>query len=242
MSFLNVFNIMAVPDPELRRALNYLAQIGSGSVISAFTKAADPDGKDKAEWADGIAMMVQMAAEEEVRRLRERFDELERQLIEALQENEERLREAREELQEFEASVLTITVPDGTVRKVYRDGDRVRFEDGTFPDPALIDADQVSDNEQQWAQREAARDTVDDLERRGETLRDRLDRVQGAAERLDEGPISQDELEELRALAADASAIVTEAPHSNETEPAGPPDGGDPVNSFVSAPAPGSAR
>ena len=121
------FNIVGTPSEELKRHLLYLATIDSGSILSGYatTDGLRPgtEGKD-ADETDAFmsfAHMV-MASQERIDALNDRLDKLEQASYAALIEIEEQLELAREELKNIREKAHKVTLPDGTVINVYRDG------------------------------------------------------------------------------------------------------------------------
>lgn len=191
------FNLTSAPSEALRRKLLYLATTGSGSLASGFKKASDtdPDGQED-PGGQFVAMMMQMATADEMRRFRERLELVDEASTAALLENDEKLREAEEELERIRARALEVTLPNGRKVRVYRDGDIVRDEGGNLIDfmkPADLPAGAPDLSEFKAAASLNARLRAE----RKQILayRDRLDATQ---DRLDQGPVSLNDFDTLK--------------------------------------------
>ena len=215
---VNVFNLTATPSEELKRHLAYLAAIGSGSVVSAFMRAVSPDAEARAEWADQIAMMMmQMATEEQIRQFHERLDELEARRLRLLERIDEELERARTERQQLYDEAVEIVFPDGTVRKVFRDGDQVRDEDGNLVSPDIISAEEASNNPKQWSEKLAKDEFLETLEAQRERVDAGLgDQIQDSRAQADAGKYSagdlNDKITEFENLLAAEERLFEAAP------------------------------
>ncbi len=132
------FNIVGAPSEELKRHLLYLATIDSDAVHSGYKSPnsvhADAESRN-AEQADAFLSFAQlvMANQTRIDVLSDELNRLDDASYQALIETEERLERAREELERIRAQAYEITLPDGTVVKVYRDSDAVRGDTGSSP-------------------------------------------------------------------------------------------------------------
>jgi hypothetical protein len=94
----DIFNLNATPNPELRRRLDYLAQIGSGAVLTPYTGTnGSPSAIRRMASTDGASDMMRFLAqqqrEEQIRQINQRLDDLDRRTDEALRSADERLAE-----------------------------------------------------------------------------------------------------------------------------------------------------
>lgn len=165
--------------------------------------------KNKDEGADEFAefVLLALASQQDIARLRFKIDQLDRASLEALRETEGKLVEARDDLKHIQDNAYQL--PDG--RKVYRteDGNAVYDDGGNQLNPTDITPDDISEESPTWEQRRAAGETIENLAQEQEsieTYRERLDRTR---KRLNGDNITQDELDELdKELENDMPAAV----------------------------------
>ena len=196
---VNEFNLTGALSPEMARKLLYLAAIGSESLASGFRKASGvhPDGgADPAEQI--VTMMMRMATEEQVRQFHERLDELEARRLRLLERIDEELEKARAERQRLYDEAVEVVFPDGTVHKLFRDGDRVRDEYGNFVSPDIISAEEAANDPRQWSENLASNDLVERLEAQRERVDGLGDQIQGARAQADAGTYSADDLDDRK--------------------------------------------
>jgi hypothetical protein len=120
--------------------LEILAITGNSPVSNAFTQEADRlgltlKGRERKERGEQLKFAAALLAiRQQALEFQSKLDLLEHATMEALRENEEHMREAREELRRIREGAYEITMPDGKVEKVYRDGDKVRTDSGAEVD------------------------------------------------------------------------------------------------------------
>lgn len=184
------FNLVGAPSEQLRRRLLYLAETGNDSVANAMRKSEEVSGnagKRDADLARQVLSSAQAEAERATREFNNRLDELEQANIEALHENDLATRAAERALEEMLRSAKRITMPDGTVQMLLRDGDQVRFQDGSIVDPDVVSADQVSDNPDQWRDVSGQINTIDTLHAKREDLLNFGERIDAARDKAGGG-------------------------------------------------------
>ncbi len=205
IAFGKEFNAAGAVSPELQRKLLYLAASGSGSVLSGHTtmKGLSATAGDKADAGNfnDLVNMMQMATarQERIDALNDRLNKLEEKSYEALMQTEEDLRIAREDLQAIRDSAYQITFPDGTVRSVYRDGDKVRTEDGAEVDRSIIKAEDMPADLTDWSTRMSVSNTVRRLDGRLDRIKNVREELGDIRDRTNDNP-SNDDLGELENL------------------------------------------
>jgi hypothetical protein len=216
---VDIFNLNATPSPEEMLLLRNLAE--TGSILSTFTRAADRKAEEEeAEWADQIAMMmIQMATEEQVRQFHERLDDLEARRLRLLEGIDEELEQARAERQRLYDEAVAVVFPDGTVRKVFRDGDQVRDENGDLVDQEIARAEDVSNNPRQWSENVASGDLVRKLEEQRARVDAMGDDMRDAGTQADAGRYSAGDLDDRLTefddlLAAEERSLAADLPHA----------------------------
>lgn len=210
------FKATAVPSQEMLRKLLTLALYGNDSFQSVFTAIADQAGmtargrEEREKRLEHYAMLRQMmmASQERIAEFQRRLDRLDHASYEALIENEENLRKAREELERVREHAYEITMPDGRVAKVYRDGDTVRTDDGRIVSPAVIRPEDIPPSLPDWAQRDAAGQRAEDLATEHESILAYRNRVGIAREASAEGGADKDALDDLEKQVGDIPASV----------------------------------
>lgn len=160
---------------------------------------------------DDMAMLATMeivlASTESVAEFRVQLDEYDAATVEALMENQVALDAVRERIRLMleEAHVLE----DG--RRVFKtkDGTKVYDEYGQEVPPEVIDPDTIADDKPKWEDYKEELDEYGRLAEEREQLLDYQRKLDEARERLDQGEITQDELDTLKAdLAADMPDAV----------------------------------
>lgn len=155
---------------------------------------ARKEREQREEWAYRQAM-----AEIEERRVRfqERLDRLDHASLEALRENEEQMREAKERLRKIQERAYEVTMPDGSVQRVYRDGDKVRTESGAEVGRDVLRAEDIPDSASRWSDYNSGIAAVDDLERKRKAIVDYHKKIGEARDREASGDLSVDEIDKL---------------------------------------------
>jgi hypothetical protein len=250
----NEFNALCNLSPAMMLRLEILAFQGPSPVSNAFTQEAERLGltplgrqrierEDRRKFADRMEALRQRGEE-----FRKTLDLLEQASMEALHENEERLRATRQDLQRIRDRAYEITMPDGTVAKVYRDGDKVRTDDGAEVSRDVVKAEDISERSPSWAERKAFGDVATRIEAEQREILEYRDRLVRARKGL-----SSDDLDEERfnAIQADMtrmpeavsrrlgenSGLVRSAidPAAAVSEPSTFRTGLDPTRSFTAA-------
>lgn len=181
--------------------LEILAFQGFSPVSNAFTEEADrlgltPKGRERKEREERLKFAAAMlASRERVVEFQKQLDHLEQATMEALRENEEQLRNAREELRRIRERAYEITMPDGTVEKVYRDGDKVRTDAGVEVDRNIVRPEDLADKAPSWAERNHAGKRVDALAAENEAIKSYQSALRDARERSGKSELSLDELD-----------------------------------------------
>ncbi len=205
VEFGKEFNAAGAVSPKLQRKLLYLAASGSGSVLSGHTtmKGLTTVAGDKAdaENFNDLVNMMQMATarQERIDALNDRLNKLEEKSYEALMQTEEDLRIAREELQAIRDNAYQITFPDGTVRGVYRDGDKVRTEDGNEVDRSIIKAEDMPVDSSRFDNLTNRFGAVNRLTNRLDRIIEGIEKLDDIRDRINDNP-SNDDLDELKDL------------------------------------------
>jgi hypothetical protein len=183
----------------MRRKLCHLASLGIISGYGNVTPIAGPQSAQARRERDGsLIMQFALASPERIEKFRTKLDRLDRASAQALAENEEKLRKAGTELQRIRERAYEVTMPDGTIRKVYRDGNTVRDDDGNEISPDIIRAEDIPNSFPTWPQREGAEEAAREAERAYREVleyRERLERARKASE----GQPTEQEINDLEA-------------------------------------------
>ena len=115
-------------------------------------------------------------------------------------------------------------MPDGTIAKVYRDGDKVRDEAGHIVNH--VRADEFPDSAPPWAQRHAAGEVVDRLTAERHELQAYQQRLETAGKELSSGELTEDRLKRLDAGLAQMPESVRRHYEASSPGPAQPTSGG----------------
>jgi hypothetical protein len=241
---INEFNATAMPSQEMLRRLMAVALYGNETLHSVFSALADRAGNTERGRAtrekevERIAsfMRTVMATQERIAEFQRKLDMLERASYEALIENEERLAAARDELDRIREQAMEVTMPDGTAAKVYRDGDKVRDDDGTEVSPEIIRPDDISPGRPDWQQRRAIGNEIDDLARQRRDIIEFRERLDQAREKSSGDQIVEEELSVLEKELGDMPEPVTR--HLPSDSPASRQPAFTPPTPGASAPAP----
>lgn len=199
------FRNVATPSQEMLRKLLTMAIYGNESLYTVFAAMADRAGltergreaRQRQEERYAALRQMTMASQERIAEFHRRLERLERETYEAMIEAEEKLREARKELDELRERAYEIVMPDGRKTKVYRDGDKVIEEDGTLVDPDIIGAEDVPENFPTGDQLRSMRSRVEIVEKDYKKKVSDFASVGEARERLGNGEIGAEELQEL---------------------------------------------
>lgn len=189
---MNEFNAFGIVSPELQLRLMALALRDSAAIVSVFTAAADARGltergrqtlERRAEQIAAI-MRIALASQERLAEFQQRLDRLERASYESLLEADERRRVALRQLERLRERAYEVTLPDGRVVKVYRDGNMVRDESGALVSHDTIRAEEIPGSFPTWQERQASVQDADDAQRRYREVieyRERLARARNEA-------------------------------------------------------------
>ena len=201
----NEFNFSAAPSAELKRKLLYLAASGDSAVFSAFSATGGSGGRTpeerrrhEAQEFDDLVHLV-LASRERIEQIGHKLDLLDQASAEALAESEETLRRAREELSQVRERAYEVTMPDGSVAKVYRDGDFVRNDSGVRVDSSIIKADDIPDSFPLWRERQGKEQVARDAARAYDEIAAYRKRLESGRERLESGTLSDREADKLEA-------------------------------------------
>jgi hypothetical protein len=204
----NIFALVATPSPELLRRLLYHAVTGNEFIITPFRPPEGGNGpraqaaREKKEREDRAWVQMVMASQERIARFQDSMKRWDIASEKALDEIREDLRKAKKEWQRMKDEAREITFPDGTRRRVFRDGENVRDEQGTLVSSDIAKAEDVSHDPRQWAITSAFGDEVKRLEVREarvlEFQADRHERMR-ELERKSGGNITSKALDEVEA-------------------------------------------
>lgn len=197
----NIFNASSGLSQALQPKLAILAMNGT-SPVSIFTDIAaaqglTPEAKEKKEREDRRFWRHLEELHQEQQRFMQQLDRLNVAAAEALRENEEKLRNAREKLDDMRERAYKITMPDGTVVSVFRDGDKVRNETGALVSPDVVRAGDLPANAPTWKDWTEGNKVVGDLEREHDSIVKYQQTLEGAQEKAASGDLSADELDAL---------------------------------------------
>jgi hypothetical protein len=210
---LDEFNSVAVPSEGLLRKLAYLAATGNEAVLLPFTLTggakAEAERQRKEREFENFARMV-LASRERVEEFTKKLELLDQASAEALVESEEKLRKAKDDLQRLRERAYELTTPDGGAMKVYRDGRMVRDDDGAQVDPLLIKPEDIPESAPTWGDIQDKEATLRDAERQRREISEYRERLEKTRKRLDEGAVSEAELDKLNKDAERMPALVRE--------------------------------
>jgi len=197
------FNLSATPSEEMKRKLLYYALTGNESIATPYTMAeggltrAESQRRKDRDFEDFVRFA--MASRERVERFQAELTKLEEKRVALLARTEAELRESQERLQQLRAAATEIDFPDGTRRKIFRDGAIVRDEGGAVVSPDIIKAEGVSNNPEQWSDFSKAKDYTDKLAERRDRLNQIGERLKEAGQQADDGKISDKDMDEFKA-------------------------------------------
>lgn len=199
---LNVFNLYASRSPEASRLLAHLEVTGSEVVITQNPRINGETKQEKQRREDRefyATISHAIASRERIEEFQEKLDRYDEAATAALLENEEKLRVARKELQHVRDRAYELTRPDGSITKVYRDGEIVRDDDGAEVEAALIRPADIPATAPTWQMRREVGGKLDDLVRRNEEIREYREGVERARKISESGRMTEKELEEYSA-------------------------------------------
>lgn len=179
---------------------------------------------DTADETGVVAVVAVLATHDQITEFTGQLDEMNAALVEALTENSEALRQARARLEGILGRAHRL--PDG--RAVFRteDGLRVVAESGEDVTD-IVAPDEIDPGTPTWEDYATARDEDAALEAEREALLDYQERVDEARERVADGDMTADDLEDLQTQLEEDMPEAVRArladPDLTETpEPAGP--------------------
>lgn len=199
-AYTDEFNLNA-SSAEVRRRQLYHAVTGNESVFTAFaaanTQKLEVERRRKDENLQSLARMV-LASREQIASFRSDLVKFDEQRIELLAKTEQELLEIRGKLKRIRDSAPEMTMPDGSRRKIFRDGDQVRDESGGVISTELVDARTVSSNRQNWNEFTdlVRRDSV--VTARREDLLKLGDDISRADKLATDGKMSPEEMDKFR--------------------------------------------
>lgn len=180
----------------------YFATSGSEVVATPFTAIINgetPREKQRREDREFYERLAgALASREQIETFTKELDRLDAASTAALLENEEKLRIARKELQQIRERAYELTRPDGTVTKVYRDGEIVRDDDGSEVNSTLIKPQDIPDSLPTWEQRKTAGAAVVEAEKEYKAVVEYRERLEKLHSRLDKGNVTDKELGEMK--------------------------------------------
>jgi hypothetical protein len=201
----NEFNALSLISPAGQLRLMILAESGNSPVANAFTQEADrlgltPRGRERKEREETRRFAEQMQAlREQAARFEKRLDLLEQASAEAFLRNEEERRIAQEELKRIQDRAYEITMPDGRVVKVYRDGNLVRDEDGGIVSREIVGAEDIGTTHPTWSERNEADRHLRELEAERDRILNYRKELETARTKTNGGDLTLQELETLEA-------------------------------------------
>jgi hypothetical protein len=198
----SIFNASSGLSQAMQLKLAILAMTGA-SPVSTFVdvvaaQGLTPEAKEKKEREERQFWRHLEELHEQQQQFMQQLDRLNVAAAEALRENEEKLRDAREKLDEIRERAYKITMPDGTVVAVYRDGDKVRTDAGELVSPDIIRAQDLPAKAPTWEERMASGKAVDDLQREHDAIVKYQQTLDDAEKNAASGDLSADELAALK--------------------------------------------
>lgn len=172
---------------------------------------------DRLETSDALQLLI-YASPIAVSEFEQRLDLYERATIEALMENQEALDESSDRLDALLGEAYEL--PDG--RRVFKteNGLRVFDENGTELSAEELDPDLIEAHRPRWETFKAEKDAHDALTEERQELLDYQEKLDDARERLDQGGLTESDLDELEALLEDdvPEAVTRRLPASEAAE------------------------
>lgn len=196
--------------PAMKEKLLAMALNGD-SIVNPLGAPYDQDDRtpqgrarrEREEQESRVYEMVMAQLEERRIEFQRELDRLDHASFEALRENEDQLRKAREDLRRIQERAYEITMPDGTVARVYRDGDKVRTETGAAVDPNIVRPEDIGSGFSTWQERVGAQKGVSDLEARREAIQAYRTKLGEAREKHASDGLTVEELDALKASRPD---------------------------------------
>lgn len=210
----NEFNALCLLSPAQMLRLEILAFQGFSPVSNAFTQEADrlglsPQGRERKEREERIKFATAMlASRQQVAEFQKYLDRLQEASARAVGETGEKARIASAELQRIRDAAFEAQFPDGTRRKVYRDGATVRDDAGGIVSSDVVRAADIPEGFSTWEQRKQGERSSREADREHIEAIEFHDRVVRTKERLRDGGLTADELQELQAGVGDMPASV----------------------------------
>lgn len=197
---LDEFNAYASVPEELARRLMYHIMSGSSAILAAQLGAPATERREAEERKKQDERRFAAASEEQRRKVQDEISRLDEASYGAFVKNEEQLKVARKRLEELRSEAREVAFPDGSWRKVYRDGEVVRDDDGAVVAAELARPEEVSARRSQWSERKAAGEAVDLLESEQKQLLDHREDIARVQERLDGGDSLEEDQAAMEAL------------------------------------------
>lgn len=201
----NIFNAIAFPSAEMWRRLAYHEAIENDSIGAIagriiqkreVRESAERRGRD-------VADMMVLASRERIEKFQEKLRLLEQASQEALFENEVRLNEAQRRLEDIRNRAYEITMPNGQIAKVYRDGDDVRDDDGAVVSREWVRAADIPDAFPTWPQRKQFGETFESLKQERREIMEYQRHLERTGQAIERDGVTEEEIEKLEAGVAD---------------------------------------
>jgi hypothetical protein len=177
--------------------------LNGDSIVNPFSDLLDaagltPEARTRKEREEEEHFRETMAQLEE-RRLEFQceLDCMDHACEEALRENEEHLHSAREDLKKIQDNAYQIHMPDGSIARVYRDGDKVRTESGKELGAGIVRAEDLGRARPTWQERVQAADRIDDLLAKREAIQKYRDEVQETERKGQSSGLSARDIDDL---------------------------------------------
>lgn len=207
---------------EGRRTLLYHALTGNDSVLTPFTGTdglsayARTEAQRRKDQDFQTFARIVLASQERIERFHIELTELEEKRVALLARTEAELEEAQDRLRHIRDAAPEIDFPDGSRRKVFRDGDNVRDEAGATVRPGIIKAEAVSNDPLQWSEFSNTLNKEQALAARRDKLQQLGEKIKDAGQQADSGKMSDKDMDEFKdnlekALAAEDPVQMTNA-------------------------------
>lgn len=235
----NIFNANSGLTQSMQLKLVTMALAGDSPVSNGITEMADrnspsPKGRERKERDQAREFAERMrASQERMDKFQEKLNQLEQATAQALQENAEKLRESKKALDDVRARAYEITNPDGSTKRVYRDGDKVRDEAGAEVSSDVVQSDDLGDKFSNWSEFVKADLAHGDIKAEHDRIKAYQMEVGQARGRGNEGDLSDKELDDLEArMKKDMPSSIREhmgsiQPGVEVLPPESPPPDGD---------------
>lgn len=195
---VNEFNVSATPSQQLLLRLKELALSGNEALHSQFSAMAESGGRTERGRAarekerNVEAARAMQATQERIAAFQRKLNDIERASYEALMASEERLREAQKKLEDIRNRAYQIDMPDGTIAKVYRDGDKVRDDDGNEVPREIMKAEDMPERSPTWEAQSEARLRVQTEKEANQQIREYRERLAETQQAIDDGVDPED--------------------------------------------------